>query len=88
MVVSERSFVVGCITADVFQLQSLVPDWFRLCYCRRDSGDVRDSFRMFWVWEVPRNENLIQKSAYEGPEKRGHQRDPEPVVVTPEGREQ
>lgn len=88
MVVSERSFVVGCITADVFQLQSLVPDWFRLCYCRRDGGDVRDSFRMFWVWEVPRNENLIQKSAYEGPEKRGHQRDPEPVVVTPEGREQ
>lgn len=43
---------------------------------------------MFRVWEVPRNENLIQKSSHQASDKRGHQRDPEPVVVTPEGREQ
>lgn len=34
-IVSESSFVVFNIVADVFQLQSfvMVPHWFRLCYC-------------------------------------------------------
>lgn len=55
MGVSERSFVGLPVTADVFRLQPLVPGWFRWRYCRGDGGDVRDSFRMFGVWEVARN---------------------------------
>lgn len=44
------------------------------------------TFRLCWIWEVPRNHDLIQYSADEGPDTRGHQRNPEPVVVTPERR--